>query len=101
MALALSEEGGVLVAEGEDGDRRAWDLATGMARQDRHAPIAAQAVALRGALVASGRMDGSVSYGDLGGGALSTFPGHDDWLTGVAFVGQDRLATASLDGSLR
>lgn len=95
---------GRFASAGEDGRIALWRR--GAASPDRvleghMAPIAALTASPDGALLASASWDGTARVWTLATGESRVLTGHQGNVNGVAFLAQDRIATAGYDATLR
>lgn len=105
-SVAFSPDGGTIASGGNDGTVRFWDPKTG---EEKRSPMGADQNAVmsiafspNGESVAAGGADGKVRIWSVETGELRVgLDGHHTWVHGVAYAGDDLLASASADGTLR
>jgi WD40 repeat protein len=92
-----------LISTGADRTVRRWDVAarTSVVLARHAAPIWGLSVSPARGLVASSGSDRSIRITSLDGARVGVLRGHADDVSGVAFVGPDRLASSSLDRTFR
>lgn len=102
-AVALSPDGMTAFSASDDGTVRVWPR---NAKEDddpivfegHKRPVLSLAVSPDGKLLASGGQDQTIKIWDLQKNKLvRTLKGHKNWVTGLAFVGADRLVSTSDD----
>ena len=105
LSLAVTPDGRSIVAGGEDGVVRVWDVGSGAVRRElagHRDAVVAVAVSGDQRLIASASPDGTARLWDAEAGALrKVLPGHRNGAQAVAFSHDSRrVVTGAVDGAV-
>lgn len=95
--------GGELASISRDGDLRLWSVAERRCIRavKAHEGSGLAVTALHDGTLATGGADAQLRLWHADGEALATLSGHTGWVWSVAALGQEQLASASEDGTVR